>query len=191
MVQYNWSIILSNQAKPHRGCQTTVVADSCRAAMHLDVSSPSKLFPSKIQPFWIQLPINVELDSVEHKNASLPWPLPLSESGPPLWMISRWQGGASLVHLLWHFNLDILWCCADTLITLPNKPPNGMEPISCIQQSFEFVKHMEWIQHSIGLTNSMLLFPIRGSFYFVFIFDWLLLLLMTRLFVEIIYYDTR
>lgn len=24
---------------------------------------------------------------------------------PPLWMMSRWQGGASLVHLLWHFNL--------------------------------------------------------------------------------------
>lgn len=24
---------------------------------------------------------------------------------PPRWMISKWQGGASLVHLLWHFNL--------------------------------------------------------------------------------------
>ena len=31
--------------------------------------------------------------------------LPLRGLLPPRWMISKWQGGASLVHLLWHFSL--------------------------------------------------------------------------------------
>lgn len=31
--------------------------------------------------------------------------VPLSDSRPPRCMISKWQGGASLVHLLWHFSL--------------------------------------------------------------------------------------
>lgn len=47
--------------------------------------------------------------------------IPLKDSRPPRCMISKWQGGASLVHLLWHFSLDSeknnkrkivsAWCC--------------------------------------------------------------------------------
>lgn len=32
--------------------------------------------------------------------------IPLRDSRPPRCMISKWQGGASLVHLLWHFSLS-------------------------------------------------------------------------------------
>lgn len=32
--------------------------------------------------------------------------IPLKDSRPPRCMISKWQGGASLVHLLWHFSLS-------------------------------------------------------------------------------------
>ena len=32
--------------------------------------------------------------------------VPLRASRPPRCMISKWQGGASLVHLLWHFSLS-------------------------------------------------------------------------------------
>lgn len=66
--------------------------------------------------------------------------VPLRESRPPRCMINKWQGGASLVHLLWHFSLradrslfetagaEKVWLCScfDTYLQFLHLSPNNI-----------------------------------------------------------------